>query len=124
MMDLLVCLNEHVITTVGRSDEDKCVIIEAIVDNPEELVEQVIKNDCYISQIIWWDRALCSKGSSIGMGGPLDPRDPDNYYFAELYICDTFGPETTADEYVEYLNRIKKKYPMCDLYPDFNIYRK
>ena len=123
-MNLLQYLNNHTILTIGNLVEDKCVIVEVISNNPEELVEYVIKNDCYISEIRWWDRASISTKSKIGYGGTKDPRDPQKYYFAETDICASFEKETTALEYLEYLNTIKTQYSMHDLYPAFDIYLK
>ena len=123
-MDLLEYLKKHTITSVGNLVNDKCVIVGVIPDNPEELIECVIKNNCYISEISWWDRAAIALGSKIGYGGPLDPRDPQNYYFAETDICASFDPKTTFYEYIKYINDVKKHYFTYDLYPAFDIYMK
>ena len=94
------------------------------MDNPIDLVDCIIKNNCYISEIRWWDRADITLGSKIGYGGTRDPRVPQKYYFAETDICDTFEKSTSFTEYVEYLNKIKMQYYMYDLHPAFDIYRR
>ena len=123
-MSLLQYLKKHIIVSIGSLETDKCVIVEVIVDNPEELLEQVIKNDCYISEIRWWDRTPIFTQSKIGYGGTPDPRDPQNYYFAETDLCNSFGKTTSIPEYVKYLEDIKKQNFMYDLYPAFDIYKK
>ena len=123
-MDLLEYLKKHTIVSIGNLAADKCVAVEMIADNPKELIECVIKNNCYISEILWWDRASVALGSKIGYGGTPDPRDPKNYYFAETDLCASFGTDTTLFEYIKYLDEVKEKYVMYDLYPAFDIYRK
>ena len=122
--DLYNYLNEHTIISIGNITSKTCVMVEVITDAPHELVDCVIKNKCYISEIRWWDRTHIALKSKIGYGGPHDPRDPQNYYFAETDLCDTFTEATTFNEYVEYLNNIKSRYPLYDLYPAFDIYKK
>ena len=122
-MDLLCFLKEHTIISVGKPITDECVAVEVILDNPEQLVKTVIKNNCYISEIRWWDRVHISKMSSIGYGGTRDPRFPQNYYFAETDIFQTFEPKTTFLEYMDYLTLIWTQYAMYDLHPSFDIYR-
>lgn len=123
-MDLLEYLKKHTIVSIGNLTTDKCVVVEMIPDNPKELIDCIIKNNCYISEILWWDRASVALGSKIGYGGPLDPRDPQNYYFAETDICASFEKTTTLSEYVKYLDDVKERFVMYDLYPAFDIYRK
>ena len=123
-MKLLQYLKDHKIISIGTLVDDKCVIAEVIVDDPWELVKQVIESNCYISEMRWWDRASFSKKSQIGYGGTRDPRDPQSFYFAETDICSSFKETTTADEYIDYLNTIKSRYSQYDLYAAFDIYRK
>ena len=123
-MKLLKYFKDHAIVSIGNLSIDECVVVETIFDVPEELIEYVIKNNCYISEISWWDRASIMQKSSIGYGGTPDPRDPQNYYFAETDIRASFEKTTTFSEYIKYLNEVKEKYIMYDLYPAFDIYRK
>lgn len=123
-MDLLEYIEKHAIVSGKSFTADKCVIVEMIPDNPKDLIKYVIKNNCYVSEILWWDRASIALGSKIGYGGPRDPRDPQNYYFAETDIGASFENVTTISEYIKYLDEIKKRYITHDLYPAFDIYKK
>ena len=124
MMNILQYLKEHRIVSIGYSPKDKCIASELICDDARKLIECVAQNDCYISEILWWDRASIALGSKIGYGGPCDPRDPQNFYFAETDICASFAKSTTISEYIKYLDEIKERYIMYDLYPAFDIYKK
>ena len=44
-VDLLSFLKEHTIVSIGNLKQDKCVIVEVIVDNPREFIANVIKNN-------------------------------------------------------------------------------
>lgn len=123
-MGIIEYIEKHAIIFIGNLVDDKCVVVETIPDNPKELIEYVINNNCYISEILWWDRVPIALGSKIGYGGPPDPRDPQNYYFAETDIMDFFEPTTSFSKYVEYIDTIKEQNNMYDLYPSFDIYRK
>ena len=123
-MNLLNYLREHTIVSIGKSVDDECVIVEMISDNPKQVIKKILDNDCYISEIRWWDRALLSKKSKIGYGGTCDPREPKKYYFAETDICNSFGPQTTLFEYINYLDNVKASYSEYDIYPAFDVYRK
>ena len=123
-MELLNYLKAHSIVSVGNLALNKCVIAEMIPDNCKDVVEYIIKSNCYISEIRWWDRALISQKSKIGYGGTLDPRDPLNFYFAETDICDSFDKKTTASEYLGYIDKIRTKNSEYDLYPAFDVYQK
>ncbi len=123
-MSLLKFLKDHTIVSVGKLTVDKCIVVEMIPDDPQKLIEFVLKNDCYILEIRWWDRASILQKSIIGYGGTPDPRDPQNYYFAETDICAYFEKTTTLSEYIKYLNDVKEQFITYDLYPAFDIYRK
>ena len=123
-MNLVCFLKEHKIVSVGCSTDVDCLAVEFIADDPQALISCVAENGCYISEIMWWHRALISKGSEIGYGGPKDPRDPENYYFAETDICSTFSKDTSTEEYESYLSAVKLKYSSYDIYPAFDIYRR
>lgn len=120
-MSLFEFLKEHTIVTIGNLSMEKCIATETISDDPQKLVEYVIQAGCYISEIRWWHRVEISTQSEIGYGGTLDPRDPNNYYFAETDIVDSFDEKTTIFEYTNYLSRIKTQYKKYDLYPAFDI---
>ena len=123
-MSILQDLKKHIIVSIGCLKIDNCVMAEVIIDNPKEIVEQVIKSGCYISEIRWWDRVPISTQSGIGYGGTPDPRDPQNYYFAETDIFNSFPKDTTVSEYIKYLEDTKKQNFMYDLYPAFDIYQR
>lgn len=119
-MNVSTFLVEHAIVNIGISVPGKTPFAEVIVDSPECLIS-LLGEHYYISQIMWWDRVLISKGSEIGYGGPRDPRDANNYFFAETDICSQFSCDTKPYEYVNYMDEIKSKYIQYDLYPSFDI---
>lgn len=99
-------------------------LVDCIVDVPRDFVGVVLSNGCYISQIIWWDRARISAGSDIGAGGYRDPWDPD-YYFAEITFLDKeFDLATSEEAYLTYMQGIWEEYPNHTLYPGFCIVKK
>ena len=97
------------------------VCCETIVDDPIEIVSVVRDNNCYISEIRWWDRVEIKSGSSIGYGGPRDPRSPKSHYFAETDICKTFDEHTLDEEYYDYLEQTKRFYSSLEIFPSFDI---
>ena len=121
MTALLDYVKQHTVTTVGNSSRENVVFVETIVEDPIELIRLVTESGCYISEILWWDRTPINEASPIGYGGPLDPRDSKNYFFAETYLQDSFDAHTTQDEYIAYLDKIKQAYPDRDLYPGFDV---
>ena len=121
---MLQHIKEHAIVCIGKIEDGNNKMVEVIPQNPKNFLEEVIRTGCYISEIRWWDRTLISTGSKIGYGGPRDPRDPQNYYFAETDICASFVSTTTFSEYAEYLDRIKEQYSAFDIYPAFDVYYK
>ena len=72
-------LNDHTIIKIGVSPPGY-ICSEVIVDNPAELISIIRENGCYIAEIRWWDCVEIVSGSSIGYGGPRDPRGPDSHY--------------------------------------------
>ena len=122
-MSIYDYLLNHTIIRIGNCLSEY-VCCETIVDNPIELIAVVKENDCYISEIRWWDRVKISLGSKIGYGGAKDPRFPDEYFFAETDICRVFDFESCDGEYYEYLEQIKQKYANYDLFPAFDIKKK
>ena len=115
-------MKEHLIVPVGYLSNDKFETFEVITDNSDELIKFALESGCYISEIRWWDRTHLSTPSPIGYGGPLDPRDPQNYFFAETDICASFNKDSSLGEYSEYLNRIRAEYACYDVYPAFVIF--
>ena len=111
----------HRIVTIGTPTSPDTLYAETIVDNPYEFVQAIVKNGFYISEILWWERTLQSSSPKLGMGGPVDPRDPLNYYFAETDICMNYNHNTSLEEYIDYLNEIQAKYPNFDLFPSFVV---
>ena len=116
-------LNNHTITRIGHSIAGY-VCCEIIVDNPIDLIPIVRENNCYISEIRWWDRVKIASGSIIGYGGPRDPRNPNSYFFAETDICKTFDNFSCDKDYYVYLQQIFKEYNKFDLHPAFDIKRR
>lgn len=120
-MNLTQYLEDNTIIMIGDNHWPGYICIETISENPIELIRIALEANCYISEISWWDRALISIGSDIGGGGPLDPREPSRYYFAEMDICDKFSPKATIEEYIHYLGFIKRQYNDFDIYPALDI---
>ena len=119
-MKLMDFLGSHTIVKIG-SGLPEYVCCETIVDDPIKLVSLVKENNCYISEIRWWDRAEIAIGSSIGYGGPRDPRTPNTHFFAETDICKVFTDFSQDEEYYIYLDEVKKNYSNYNLYPAFDI---
>lgn len=113
-------LEKHLILAIGNPFGEY-VCTDAIVDDAEKFIEAVLKNERYISDVTWWERAEILSGSKIGYGGPRDPGDPDKYFFAETDICKTFDVNTTKEEYGEYLAEIKSGYSEYNLIPAFTV---
>jgi len=124
-MDISQYIKKHMITYIGTGIMepvvDEYLATEIILDDSQEFIGEITKSNYYISLIRWWDRIPVNTSSSIGYGGPLDPRDPDNFYFAETYIEKSFGKSTTNTEYVQYLEMIKEQHSGHDIYPAFDI---
>lgn len=124
-MNILQYIKMHMITYVGTGIiepmVDECLATEVILDDPQEFVNEIIKSNYYISLVRWWHRIPRNTSSPIGYGGPLDPRDRDNFYFAETYIEESFEKSTSAAQYTHYLNKIREQYKDYDIYPAFDI---
>lgn len=123
MMRIEEYLNNHTIVRVGITLPEY-VCCEIIVDNPTEFISIIMNNNCYISEIRWWDHVEISSGSSIGYGGPRDPDRPDNFFFAETDIYKVFTPHSQDKEYCEYLDQIRRKYTNLNLFPAFDVKRR
>ena len=113
-------LENHKIVKIGNTIPGY-ICCETIVDNPMCLIPIVRQNNCYISEIRWWDRVEIVSASNIGYGGPRDPRCPDNYFFAETDIYKVFSKHLPDKEYYEYIDLIKRSYSSLNLFPAFDI---
>lgn len=113
-------LSNHTIVRIGITLPGY-VCCETIVDNPIELISVIKNNDCYITEIRWWDRAEIASGSSIGYGGPRDPKSPDSHFFAETDIYKVFTPLSQDEEYYGYLDQIESTHSNLNLFPAFDI---
>ena len=118
-MKLNQFLASNTIVSIG-SAFGQYLCCETIVDAPETLIALVSERQCYISEIRIWDRVLVSAGSSIGYGGPLDPRDHD-YFFVETDLCQTFSDDASAEDYTAFIRETREKFPFHALYPAFDI---
>ncbi len=97
-------------------------LVDCFVDDPFPFVELAVKEGYHIDTIIWWDRVHMDIGSNIGAGGYRDPRDSENYYFAEITFLDKhFCEPTSAEAYMEYMKTVFSAYPENDLYPSFRL---
>lgn len=121
-MNFSIFLSNHVIVQAGVQLPDY-ICTELIVDNPNELISLVQKSEYYISHICWWDYVKIGYSSSLGYGGRRNPREPD-YYFAETDICRDFEMTATANEYYDYLVKVKNKFSCFNIFPAFDIKKK
>lgn len=124
-MDILQYIKMHMITYIGTGIMepmvDEYLATEVILDDPQKFVNEITKSNYYVSLIRWWHRIPVNTSSSIGYGGPLDPRDPDNFYFAETHIEESFEKSTSYSQYIHYLSKIRDQYKNYDIYPAFDI---
>ena len=119
-MNIKDYINSNLILQVGQPIEgDVCV--ETIVSNPVEFVHVVKSNGYFIQHILWWERAKLSEGPLLGGGGTLDPRSPNEYFFAETQLERDFAANTSADEYIEYIRQTQETYGYLELYPGFDV---
>lgn len=114
-------LQEHAIMEVGnRLPEHICT--ELIVDDPALLIALVVQHGYYISEIQWYERGKICTGTKLGMGGPSDPRAPEEYFFSEVvHISKGFPMTAEATDYLSYIDEIRSRYPDCDLHPSFDV---
>lgn len=122
-MEINDYLLKHTIVKIGNGIPGY-VCCETIVDDPIELISVVMENECYISEIRWWDLVPISEGSTIGYGGARDPRAPDTMFFAETDICTEFYGTSEYEDYCSYLEQIKCNYSNHNLFPAFCIKKK
>ena len=122
-MELLTYLKEHKILNVGNPISPEYVCVETIVDCPKDFIDIVYSHDCYISEIRWWHRTLISEKSGIGYGGPRDPRDANNYFFAETDYFKNFDKTCSAQDCYSYIEFMTKTHSIYDLYPAFHVKR-
>ena len=121
-MDIVEFLAEHLIIQSRISSQNYC-FLEAIFDNPEDVIILLQKSKYHICHISWWDYVKIGDSSPIGYGGMRDPKNP-KYYFAETDICQDFIASTSSEEYCDYFLRIKEMYPNLVLFPSFDIVQK
>lgn len=117
---ILEFIEEHRILDVGATLSGE-LFAEVILDLPHEFIDIVINSDYYISKISWWERAKIHTGSTLGFGGPRDPRAPEEFFFSETNICREFGITTTRDEYYSYIKSIHAEYTKISLTPSFEL---
>lgn len=113
-------LTEHTIVKIGETLPGY-ICCENIVDTPLDLLSVVKNNNGYISEIRWWDCVEIASGSSIGYGGPRDPRNPDSHFFAETDICKVFDAFAQDEDYYKYIKQIETAYSTRNIYPAFDI---
>ena len=119
-MDITDYLRIHSIVKIGHTLPNH-VCCETIVDDPIEFISVVCNGNYYISEIRWWDRVKITEGSDIGYGGTIDPRFPNEFFFAETDLCQVFSPFTKEAEYKKYVDYVFKSHTMHDLHPAFDI---
>ena len=110
-------VQDHTLTELcGRLD----TLSDLLVDDPATFLELVCKSEYYVYNVIWWEHALIETGSTLGLGGPRDPRDPQCFY-SETYLDDKFASDTTLDEYLRYMTAIREAHPNLVLHPGFGL---
>ena len=100
----------------GRLD----TLSDLLVDDPAALAELVCRSEYYIQNVIWWEHAPLETGSTLGLGGPRDSRDP-RYFYSETYLDDKFSPDTPLDEYLRYMTSVREAHPHLALHPGFGL---
>ena len=100
----------------GRLD----TLSDLLVDDPAAFVELVCRSEYYIQNVIWWEHAPLETGSTLGLGGPRDSRDP-RYFYSETYLDDKFSPDTPLDEYLRYMTSVREAHPHLALHPGFGL---
>ena len=105
----------HTLTELcGKLD----TLSDLLVDDPATFLEMVCRSEYYVQNVIFWERASIETGSTFGLGGPRDPRDPQ-YFYSETYLDDKFTSDTTLDEYLRYMTAIREAHPNLVLHPGF-----
>ena len=108
-------LKDNAILKIGAGYADIIVI------DPVDLINQAQEWNCYISEILWWERIEISNAEkSLGYGGPIDPRN-NSYYFSETDYARKFERGTLIYVYIDYIRCMMKKYIKYDLYPSFTL---
>ena len=120
-MDIIEFLTKHYIVCLGESAETRLINGEIIVDCIDDFIDTVYDEKYYITYVCFWERTLLKSQPQIGHGGPLDPRDKDNYYFAETDFCSVFNHLVEKETIKEFINGIKVQFPNIDLYTSFMI---
>lgn len=100
----------------GRLD----TLSDLLVDDPAAFVELVCRSEYYIQNVIWWEHAPLETGSTLGLGGPRDSRDP-RYFYSETYLDDKFSLDTPLDEYLRYMTSVREAHPHLALHPGFGL---
>ena len=112
--ELLSFIHAHTLTK--RTSEDS--LNDVLVDDPAAFCTLICGSGYYVQNVIWWERAPIETGSTLGLGGPRDPRDPQ-YFYSETYLDDKFASDTTLDEYLRYMTVIREAHPNLVLHPGF-----
>ena len=122
MLDKFIAAHE--ILSVGITPMGyRCT--DLIVDDPQGLIDRIAGTNYYISQINWWELTPIAAGGVLGMGGPRDPRAPEEQFFSEIvHLSKEFNATSTVEDYRSYIARVKLSYPDADLYPGFDIVAK
>ena len=112
--EILFFIHTHSLTK-SSSEES---LDDILVDDPAAFTELVCGSSYYVQNVIWWEHAPLETGSTLGLGGPRDPRDP-RYFYSETYLDDKFSPDTTLEEYLRYMTDIREDHPNLALHPGF-----
>ena len=118
-MEVIDSLADHLIIQSSIPSQ-RYIFLEAIFDNPEDIINMLPKSKYHICHICWWHHLRIGEISQIGYGGTRDPKNP-KYYFAETDICQDFCLDTSDEEYQNHFLRVKELYPNLALFPSFDI---
>lgn len=119
-MNLNRYVSENLIIKIGKCCEN-ILFSEIIVDDPENFIAFVYENDCYISEIRWWEHVHVGAAPNIGYGGPRDPRCPNEFYFAETDIGKKFDEFVSRQAICYYIMKTKEEYRAFELYPALDV---
>ena len=119
-MDVKQYIAEHLVIRIGY-DLPGHLCTDIIVDDPEEFIGIIDASEYFISGILWWEHTPICNRPKIGAGGLVDPRNPREYFFAETFLCESFQKDTPKQDYIDYIQKIRKLYPSVHLCPSFDV---
>ena len=107
--------------------QDHSLYSEYIFRDWEAFLDLLYAEGGRVSAILWWDHCrIADQHESIGMGGFIDPENPE-YMFAETMVFDKGFETKSLEEIKEYIADIRDRdlclgtYIAFDLVPSFYL---